>query len=117
MPKLSKMISTNDADHFQGVSFLLDAIAKKHEKRHGDVVIAYHEDISVYAIRQWLKRPIPRRHWEALQRLSELSMEEIENIAVKNFKTVELREERQPPPHLERKPLERSVSPRPIRRY
>jgi len=115
MPKLSKLISTNDADHFQGVSYLLDAIAKKHGKRHGDVVIAYHEDISVYAIRQWLKRPIPRRHWEALERLSDLSPDEIENIASKNFKSIGVREQQEQ--HPKHKPLERPNGPRPVRRY
>jgi hypothetical protein len=95
MPKLSRLISTNEADHLQGVTWLLDLIAKNFGKKHGDVVIAYHEDISVYAIRQWLKRPIPKRHYETLARLSELPMAEIEQIASKNFHSVSMRNPRQ----------------------
>ena len=91
MPKLTRLVSTNEADHLQGVTWLLDLIASKFNKRHGDVVIAYHEDVSVYAVRQWLKRPIPKRHHETLARLSELPMAEIERIASKNFHSVTMR--------------------------
>lgn len=85
MPKIGKPKCKNLREHQKGVSELLNIIAKKHDKRRGDVVIAYEEDISVYAVRMWMKRPIPKKHWDALARLSNYSLARVENIARENF--------------------------------
>jgi hypothetical protein len=50
-------------------------------------VIAYHEDISVYAVRMWLERPIPKKHWAKLSGLSGLPLEHIQQLATKCFET------------------------------
>lgn len=71
--------------HSDGVKKLLNKIAAKHGKSRGDIVIAYLEDISVFAVRQWLVRPIPHRHWQALADLAEMNVDQIEKIATKNF--------------------------------
>lgn len=88
MPKLGRTECTDREAHFEGVSNLLDIIAKKGKKRRGDVVIAYEEDISVYAVRMWLTRPIPKRHWKTVARLSGYSMERVEEIAMQHFQVV-----------------------------
>jgi hypothetical protein len=67
--------------HYNNVSKLFDLIALKYEKTRGDIVIAYHQDISVYNTRMWLIRPIPKKHWRVLCQLSGLPLEEIEHIA------------------------------------
>lgn len=85
MPKIGKPKCRNLKAHQQGVSELLKVIAKKHDKRRGDVVIAYTEDISVYAVRMWMKRPIPKKHWETLVKLSGFSMNKIQGIARDSF--------------------------------
>ena len=85
MPKIGQAVCINEQAHRDGVNKLLKEIAKAHDKARGDVVIAYHEDISVYAVRMWLNRPIPKRHWAVLAKLSGYSIEKIENIATKHF--------------------------------
>lgn len=88
MPKLGQAKCINKDAHHEGVSELLKTIAKKGGKRRGDVVIAYEEDISVYAVRMWLTRPIPRKHWKTVSRLSGFSMDRVEELATKHFVTV-----------------------------
>lgn len=88
MPKMTKLVEGDLEQHFRGVQKLLDVIAQRWDKKHGDVCIAYHEDITVYAVRQWLTRPIPQRHWEALERVSGLSRDEIAQIAQGAWKEV-----------------------------
>lgn len=88
MPKLGQSKCVNKEAHYDGVMELLETIAQRGKKRRGDVVIAYEEDISVYAVRMWLTRPIPRKHWKTVSRLSGLSMDAIEEIAIKHFVTV-----------------------------
>lgn len=88
MPKIGMMKCTNSFAHHVGVENLLQIIADNYKKRRGDVVIAYEEDISVYAVRAWLNRPIPRKHWEALAKLSQLPISQIEEIAQAQFLNV-----------------------------
>lgn len=88
MPKLGQTKCINKDAHYEGVSKLLETIAKKGGKRRGDIVIAYEEDISVYAVRMWLTRPIPRKHWKTISRLSGYSPERVEELASKHFVTV-----------------------------
>lgn len=88
MPKLGQTKCTDKDAHYEGVMELLKVIAKKGDKRRGDVVIAYEEDISVYAVRMWLTRPIPRKHWKTVAQLSGYSLERIETLATKHFVTV-----------------------------
>jgi hypothetical protein len=88
MPKLGQSKCINRDAHHEGVTELLEIIAKRGKKRRGDVVIAYEEDISVYAVRMWLTRPIPKKHWKTVARLSGLSMETVESLATKHFITV-----------------------------
>jgi hypothetical protein len=85
MPKIGVAKCVNPKKHQEGVSELLHTIAKKHGKRRGDVVIAYEEDISVYAVRMWLSRPIPQKHWKTLSKLSGFSDQKVEGIARENF--------------------------------
>lgn len=72
----------NPEAHYNNVLKLFDLIANIHEKTRGDVVIAYHQDISVYNARMWLQRPIPKKHWRMLSKLSGLSLDQIEQIAL-----------------------------------
>ncbi len=88
MPKLGQTKCINQAAHYEGVTALLAAVAKKGGKRRGDVIIAYEEDISVYAIRMWLTRPIPKKHWKTIAKLSGYSLERVESIATQHFVTV-----------------------------
>lgn len=88
MPKLGQTKCINPDAHYEGVTDLLKTIAKKGGKRRGDIVIAYEEDISVYAVRMWLTRPIPKKHWKTVSKLSGMSMESIERLATKHFVTV-----------------------------
>lgn len=67
--------------HYEAVNVLFDRIAKRYGKSRGDVVIAYLRDISVYNVRQWLVRPIPRHHWEMLADLAGLTVNQIKQIA------------------------------------
>jgi len=85
MPKIGIAKCIDQSKHQEGVEEMLRVIAKKHDKRRGDVVIAYEEDISVYAVRMWLTRPIPPQHWKTLARLSGFSLTRVENIARANF--------------------------------
>jgi hypothetical protein len=85
MPKVGQATCLDVKAHRAGVQKLLADIAKANGKSRGDVVIAYHEDISVYAIRMWLCRPIPKRHWSTLTRLSGYSLEQIRAIARQHF--------------------------------
>lgn len=88
MPKLGQTVCTNNGAHYEGVMDLLTVIAKKGGKRRGDVVIAYEEDISVYAVRMWLTRPIPKKHWKTVSRLSGYTLARVEEVASKHFTTV-----------------------------
>ena len=81
MPKVGQARCVNAEAHRAGIEKLLADIAKVSGKSRGDVVIAFYEDISVYAIRVWLRRPIPKRHWPALARLSGYSLEQVKEIA------------------------------------
>ena len=81
MPKIGKPKCKNAKAHQAGIRELLEVIAKKHDKRRGDVVIAYEEDISVYAVRMWMKRPIPKKHWATVARLSGFSVDRVESLA------------------------------------
>jgi len=85
MPKIGQARCKNLNAHQTGIKKLLKTIAKKFDKRRGDVVIAYHEDISVYAVRMWLTRPIPKKHWKALATLSGQSVGAIESLATEHF--------------------------------
>lgn len=85
MANYGKAKCLNPKAHAKGVENLLKKIAENHERSRGDVVIAYLEDISVYAVRQWLVRPIPQRHWARLAALADMTIEQIEKIATKNF--------------------------------
>ncbi len=88
MPKLGQTKCINKTAHYQAIETLLETIARRGDKRRGDVVIAYEEDISVYAVRMWLRRPIPRKHWKTVARLSGYSLERVESIATQHFITV-----------------------------
>lgn len=88
MPKLGQTKCTDKEAHYEGVFELLQTIAKKGGKRRGDIVIAYEEDISVYAVRMWLTRPIPRKHWKTVAKLSGYSMVRVEELATKHFVVV-----------------------------
>lgn len=88
MPKLGQTKCINKTAHYQAIETLLETIARRGDKRRGDVVIAYEEDISVYAVRMWLRRPIPRKHWKTIARLSGYSLERVESIATQHFVTV-----------------------------
>jgi hypothetical protein len=81
VPKIGTAKCLDRDKHQAGIEELLNTIAKLHNKRRGDVVIAYEEDISVYAIRMWLNRPVPQRHWKTLARLSNFSITKIGKIA------------------------------------
>ncbi|NDD54273.1 hypothetical protein EBZ39_10430 [bacterium] len=85
MPKVGQSKLLDKETHIEGVNELLKAIAKRGDKRRGDVVIAYEEDISVYAVRMWFSRPIPKRHWKTLAKLSGFSVDKIEKIATGSF--------------------------------
>lgn len=85
MPKIGQAKCLDRDSHLEGVEDLLKVIAKKGDKRRGDVVIAYEEDISVYAVRMWLRRPIPKKHWKTLAKLSGFTIEKVEKIAVSHF--------------------------------
>jgi hypothetical protein len=85
MPKIGIAKCLNQSKHQEGVEEMLKIIAKKYDKRRGDVVIAYEEDISVYAVRMWLTRPIPSKHWKTLARLSGYSLTKVESVARENF--------------------------------
>ena len=85
MPKLGQTRCIDRDAYREQVSDLLNVIAKKGDKRRGDVVIAYEEDISVYAVRMWLTRPIPRKHWKTISRLSGYSVGRVEDLATKHF--------------------------------
>lgn len=82
MPKTPKKEVKDPKTHWYAVKDLLVLIAERAGKARGDVVIAYEEDISVYAVRQWLSRPIPRKHWKIIAKLSGLTMDQIEKIAL-----------------------------------
>lgn len=79
-PRTIKTVRDPEA-HYNAVLKLFDLIAHRFEKTRGDVVIAYHQDISVYNTRMWLMRPIPKKHWRTLAKLSGLPLEQIEEIA------------------------------------
>lgn len=83
--RVEKAFCINEQKHAEGVEQLLAKIADKHNKSRGDIVVAYLEDVSVYNVRQWLCRPIPRKHWDMLSELSGFTMEKIEKIATQNF--------------------------------
>lgn len=85
MPKIGIAKCLNQTRHQEGVEEMLKIIAKKYDKRRGDVVIAYEEDISVYAVRMWLTRPIPPKHWKTLARLSGYSLIKVESVAREYF--------------------------------
>lgn len=85
MPKIGIAKCLNPKKHQEAVEEMLRIIAKKHDKRRGDVVIAYEEDISVYAVRMWLTRPIPPKHWKSLAKLSGYSMARVESVAREHF--------------------------------
>lgn len=85
MPKLGQTKCIDRDAYREQVSDLLNVIAKKGDKRRGDVVIAYEEDISVYAVRMWLTRPIPRKHWKTISRLSGYSVGRVEDLTTKHF--------------------------------
>jgi len=85
MPKIGQAHCVNAAAHRAGIEKLLADISKVSGKSRGDVVIAFYEDISVYAVRAWLRRPIPKKHWPALVRLSGYSLEQVTQIARGNF--------------------------------
>lgn len=83
MKRVRRKLEIKDPErHYQLVLELFDRIAQIFDKTRGDVVIAYHQDISVYNARQWLVRPIPKRHWRFLAKLANTSVEEIEKIAL-----------------------------------
>lgn len=88
MPKMTKLVEGDIQKHYRGVKRMLDIVGEKWGKKAGDVCIAYHEDITVYAVRQWLTRPIPSRHWEALSRVSGLSLDEVKEIAQGAWKEI-----------------------------
>jgi hypothetical protein len=81
MPKIGRPVCREPRVHVQRVEELLAVIAHTYGKTRGDVVVAYHEDISVYAIRMWFKRPIPKKHWGKLSELSGFPISHIEEIA------------------------------------
>ena len=85
MPKIGQARCVDFKAHSEGVEGLLAEIARLSSKSRGDVVIAFYEDISVYAVRAWLRRPIPKKHWPALVRLSGYSLEQVKQIARGNF--------------------------------
>lgn len=85
MPKIGIAKCLDPHKHQEGIEEMLKVIAKKYGKRRGDVVIAYEEDISVYAVRMWLTRPIPPKHWKTLADLSEFPLTKIESIAREHF--------------------------------
>jgi hypothetical protein len=78
-------LCTNPTAHYKGVEELLETIATRSNKARGDVVIAYEEGISVYAVRAWLSRPIPKKHWRTLSRLSGKPVDAIASIATSYF--------------------------------
>lgn len=86
MPKIGQTVCTNKEAHYEAITELLELIARRGKKLRGDIVIAYEEDISVYAVRMWLTRPIPKRHWKAISRLSGLPMDAVAELALKYFK-------------------------------
>jgi len=88
MPKIGQTKCINNDAHYEAITALLETVAKRGKKRRGDVVIAYEEDISVYAVRMWLTRPIPKKHWKTVARLSGYSLERVEKIATQHFVTV-----------------------------
>ena len=88
MPKLGQTKCINKTAHYEAIETLLEVIAKKGGKRRGDVIIAYEEDISVYAVRMWLTRPIPKKHWQTVAQLSGYSLERVEKVATQHFVTV-----------------------------
>lgn len=67
--------------HYEAVNVLFQRIARRHGKSRGDVVIAYLRDISVFNVRQWLVRPIPKHHWPMLADMAGLSLNQIRQIA------------------------------------
>jgi len=88
MPKIGQTKCINNDAHHEVITTLLNTIAKRGGKRRGDVIIAYEEDISVYAVRMWLTRPIPKKHWKTVARLSGYSLERVEKVATQYFVTV-----------------------------
>jgi hypothetical protein len=88
MPKIGQTKCTDKKTYHDVITKLLNTIAKRGRKSRGDIVIAYEEDISVYAVRMWLTRPIPRKHWETVSRLSGFSMDKLQEIFDKYFKVV-----------------------------
>jgi hypothetical protein len=88
MPKIGQTKCINNDAHHEAITTLLNTIAKRGGKRRGDVIIAYEEDISVYAVRMWLTRPIPKKHWKTVARLSGYSLERVEKVATQHFVTV-----------------------------
>jgi hypothetical protein len=88
MPKLTRTECVDRDAHAEEITKLLAIIAKKGGKRRGDVVIAYEEDISVYAVRMWLTRPIPQHHWKTVAKLSGYSVDDIQKLTMKYFRVV-----------------------------
>jgi hypothetical protein len=88
VPKLGQTKCVNKNAHYEAIRSLLETIAKLGNKRRGDIVIAYEEDISVYAVRMWLTRPIPKKHWKTVARLSGYSLERVEKVANQYFVTM-----------------------------
>lgn len=85
MPKIGQTVCVNKKAHFKEIKELLELIAIRWGKSRGDVVIAYEEDISVYAVRMWLTRPIPKRHWKTVAKLSGLTLDKIQQISTQHF--------------------------------
>ena len=83
--KVGRLKCLNPKSHRRGVEKLLKLIAQNSGKSREDIVIAYEEDVSVYAVRVWLTRPIPPKHWHLLSEKSGFDLEEIKQIARKHW--------------------------------
>lgn len=66
---------------------LLERIAERHGKTHGDIVVAeacpgpnYRGHVSVYAVRQWLTRGIPEKHWPTVADLAGVTVDELRRL-------------------------------------
>jgi hypothetical protein len=71
----------------KAVQHILDLIAQRHNRTRGDVIVAEsctgpngRPDISVYAVRQWLSRGIPKKHWETVANLAGIQESEVARI-------------------------------------
>lgn len=88
MPKLNKAVCRNATSYKSSILNLLSTIAKRHNKKRGDVVIAFEQDISVYAVRRWITSPIPKKHMQAISDLSGISIDSLESLNEDNFEMV-----------------------------